>query len=138
MKESVSAGGVVVNKEGNILVVSTRGTSWSLPKGHVKEGETLLETASREINEESGIETLHFIKDLGVYRRYRIAKDVTKEDKSNLKIIHMFHYTTSEEELSPKDPKNPEAKWVSKDEVSLLLTHPKDKEFFLSIKNKIL
>jgi capsule polysaccharide modification protein KpsS len=34
-------------------------------------------------------------------------------------------------ELKPIDKDNPEAIWVEKDKVSDILTHKKDKEFFL-------
>ena len=44
-----------------------------------------------------------------------------------------FLFLTDEEELKPVDPGNPEARWVEKDKVADLLTHYKDKEFFLSI-----
>ena len=52
MKKTESAGGVVKNKEGKILVVSQRGTSWSLPKGHIEQGEDALQASRREIQEE--------------------------------------------------------------------------------------
>ena len=45
--------------------------------------------------------------------------------------------TTKEKFIKPIDPENPEARWVEKDQIAELLTHPKDKEFFLSIKDKI-
>ena len=35
--------------------------------------------------------------------------------------------------LVPHDENNPEARWVEVAEVSKLLTHPKDREFFLSV-----
>ena len=54
MKHTQSAGGVVLNKKGEVLVVSQRGTSWSLPKGHIDKGEDALGAAKREIYEESG------------------------------------------------------------------------------------
>ena len=54
MKNTKSAGGVVKNQEGKILVVNQRGTSWSLPKGHIEEGEDSLTASRREIEEESG------------------------------------------------------------------------------------
>ena len=50
-----SAGGVVLNGAGQVLVVNQKGTSWSLPKGHVEEGEDALSAARREIFEEAGI-----------------------------------------------------------------------------------
>ncbi len=47
MKKTHSAGGVVTNGEGEVLVVSQRGTSWSLPKGHIDAGENALVAAKR-------------------------------------------------------------------------------------------
>ncbi|MFA5169553.1 MAG: hypothetical protein WC420_02345 [Candidatus Paceibacterota bacterium] len=49
----------------------------------------------------------------------------------------MFLFKTSEIELNPIDPENPEARWVEKEQIAELLTHPKDKEFFLKIINQI-
>ena len=136
MEHTYSAGGVVLNKEGLVLVVNQNGNSWSLPKGHIDEGEEKLEAAIREIYEESGIKNLNLIKDLGFYERYRIGID-GGEDKSETKTIYMFLFKTEEEKLQPIDPGNPEARWVKKEKVAELLTHKKDKEFFLKIMNII-
>ena len=131
-----SAGGVVLNKDGKILVVSQHGTSWSLPKGHIDPGEEQMEAAIREIHEESGITQLELIKDLGSYQRYRIGVDAD-EDKSELKNIYIYLFKTEQDDLKPIDPENPEAKWVDKKDVADLLTHEKDKKFFLDIINLI-
>ena len=129
MKKTHSAGGVVTNSEGKVLVVSQRGTSWSLPKGHIDAGETALAAAKREIYEESGIRELEFVRELGSYERHKIGVD-GDDDRSELKKITMFLFRTKEEALKPVDPDNPEAKWVDQSKVELLLTHEKDKEFF--------
>ena len=129
MKKTHSAGGVVTNSEGKVLVVSQRGTSWSLPKGHIDAGENALAAAKREIYEESGIRELEFVRELGSYERHKIGVD-GDDDRSELKQITMFLFRTKEEALKPVDPDNPEAKWVDKSKVELLLTHEKDKEFF--------
>jgi ADP-ribose pyrophosphatase YjhB (NUDIX family) len=136
VKNTKSAGGVVINKKGEILIISQHGTTWSLPKGHIDEGETDIEASKREIYEESGIMKLEFISELGNYKRYKIGKD-GGEDKSELKTITIFLFKTDENMLNPIDPENPEARWVPKEKVAELLTHPKDKEFFLSIADKI-
>lgn len=136
VKKTSSAGGVVVNSNGKILVVNQRGTSWSLPKGHVESGEETIEAAKREIYEESGVVKLDFIKELGSYDRYKIGKN-GGEDRSELKTITMYLFKTSENTTSPIDLDNPEAKWVPKEQVTELLTHPKDKEFFLGVINNI-
>lgn len=135
-KQTKSAGGAVLNKQGLVLVVNQRGKSWSLPKGHIKEGEGALEAAKREISEESGIDRLELISELGAYERYRISPD-GGEDLSELKTIFMFLFKTDQDTLKPTDPENPEARWVEKNTVADLLTHPKDKAFFLSVIDKI-
>ena len=132
MKRTQSAGGVVLNKKGLVLVVSQHGSSWSLPKGHIDPGETALAAAKREIYEESGIQQLKYIKVLGSYERHRIGLN-GGEDISELKTIEMFLFRTDEEKLKPLDPHNPEARWVSVEDVPKILTHPKDKAFFLKI-----
>ena len=132
MKKTQTAGGVVLNKKGLILVVSQNGNSWSLPKGHIDEGENKLQAAIREIYEESGINELELVKDLGSYERYRIGLN-GEDDKSELKQIFMFLFKTNQEVLKPIDPANPEARWIEKEKVAELLTHEKDKEFFLKV-----
>ncbi len=136
MKKTLSAGGIVLNKDNLVLVVSQNGNSWSLPKGHIDEGENELQAAIREIYEESGINELELIKELGSYERYRIGLDGS-DDKSELKTMFMFLFRTNQEALKPIDPANPEAVWVKKEKVPELLTHKKDKEFFLSVVHQI-
>jgi ADP-ribose pyrophosphatase YjhB (NUDIX family) len=133
MKKTRSAGGVVLNDEGEVLVVSQRGKSWSLPKGHIDRGEDALAAAKREIYEESGIRDLELVRELGTYERNKIGLD-GGEDRSERKAITMFLFRTGEKELKPVDPDNPEARWVDRSKVALLLTHEKDKEFFRRVK----
>lgn len=130
MQQTESAGGIVLNSGGLILVVNQHGTSWSLPKGHIEAGEDKLTAARREIYEESGVTELSLVRELGAYRRHRIGADGL-EDESELKTIHMFLFTTRQDKLLPVDPENPLARWVLKERVAELLTHPRDKEFFL-------
>ena len=130
MKRTHSAGGVVINADGRVLVVNQNNNSWSLPKGHVDLGEDALTAAKREIYEESGVKSLQFLKKMGKYERPRIGL-TEHEDISELKSIELFLFKTSESDLKPIDLNNPEARWVDAESVAHLLTHPKDKEFFL-------
>jgi ADP-ribose pyrophosphatase YjhB (NUDIX family) len=129
IKKTNSAGGIVLNSIGEVLVVNQNRNSWSLPKGHIDKGEDAIVAAVREIYEESGVKDLEFIKDLGKYERFKIGLN-GKDDHSELKTIHMFLFRTKQMELKPIDKENPEARWVKRNEVSKLLTHPKDREFF--------
>lgn len=131
-KHTKSAGGVVLNESGDVLVVSQHGTSWSLPKGHIEENENVLDAAQREIYEESGVQDLELIRELGTYQRFKIGKD-GGEDTSESKTITMYLFRSKVKALKPVDPENPEARWIDKENVTELLTHPKDKEFFQSV-----
>ena len=120
-----------MNPLGEVLVVSQNGDSWSLPKGHLDEGEDELQAARREIYEESGVNQLELIKKLGSYERPRLSQ-TGGDDVSQIKRITLFLFRTSQMKLKPLDPRNPEARWVQKNQVAGLLTHPKDKEFYLN------
>ncbi len=137
MIKTYSAGGVVLNTAGHVLIVNQNGRSWSLPKGHLEAGENDLAAARREIYEESGIEQLVFVRPLGQYQRFKIGEDL-QEDVTELKIITLFLFTTEQQNLAPIDPENPEAVWIEKNRVVDLLTHPKDKEFFARIVEPLL
>lgn len=132
MKISESAGGVVLNPKGEVLVVNQRGNSWSLPKGHLDEGEDALTAARREIYEESGVRDLEFLGDLGTYERFRIGFG-KPEDRSSKKRITLFLFRALTLKLKPVDPDHPEARWVPRGKVADLLTHSEDKKFFLAV-----
>ena len=58
----IAAGGLVQNSKGEILLIYRRGF-WDLPKGKLDPGELIPECAVREVQEETGIQTL----DLGPF-----------------------------------------------------------------------
>ena len=124
MSNSISAGGIVFNEEGKFIIVRQLNSTWSLPKGRIKGNEDNLAAAKREIYEETGVNKLEFIKDLGSYQRL-------SSDKVTLRTIILFLFKTSQKKLSPRDPDNPEAKWASKEEIVKLLQYKEDKDFFL-------
>lgn len=134
MKTNITAGGIVINPEGKILVVNQNRDSWSLPKGRVEGAESLLETARREIYEETGLKDLQLVREFAPYKRFTIALGGKGEDTSTQKTIYFFLFRARQgEQLRSHDPDNPEVRWVDRDEVADLLTHPKDAEFFRGV-----
>ncbi len=61
IKVIFASGGIVSNEKSQILFIYRRG-KWDLPKGKAEKGETIRETAIREVMEETGIEHLKIDK----------------------------------------------------------------------------
>ncbi|MBN2795318.1 MAG: NUDIX domain-containing protein [Clostridia bacterium] len=55
MKEVISAGGIVILKN-QLLMLKKKNGDWVLPKGRIEKGETLEETALREVKEETNVD----------------------------------------------------------------------------------
>lgn len=71
-----TAGGIVFRRTKanklEILLIQDAKDRWTIPKGHIEEGETAQETALREIGEEAGITESEAICWLGkIHFRYR-------------------------------------------------------------------
>lgn len=71
-----TAGGVIFrrgkNNEVEILLIQDAKNRWTIPKGHIEEGESAKETAEREIREETGLAEMKVMNWLGkINFRYR-------------------------------------------------------------------
>lgn len=70
-----TAGGIVFRhgKSGiEILLIQDAKDRWTIPKGHIEEGETAQQTARREIGEEAGLKDVDVLGWLGkIHFRYR-------------------------------------------------------------------
>lgn len=57
MKREFSAGGIVFNRKGQVLLTRSAGSGyWQFPKGNISKGESSKEAALREVKEEGGVE----------------------------------------------------------------------------------
>ncbi len=111
----LGAGGVVFNERREVLLLRDRMGFWVFPKGHLEEGEGLLEAAVREVYEETGIrpEVL-----LPLYpTRYVNPKGVERE-------VHWFLMRGQGEPRWEKGMTG--AGWFSPEEARALLAFPED------------
>ncbi len=88
----------MLNGEGRILWIFRRG-KWDLPKGKADEGETIEETALREVREECGIRLLEPERFLGpCYHIYLMGKG----KKAAFKTTHWYLMRTGDTDFTPQ------------------------------------
>ncbi|WP_312098304.1 NUDIX domain-containing protein [Niallia sp.] len=66
-KHIVSAATIVINEQGEILLIKGPKRGWEMPGGQVEEGESLKDAAVREAKEESGID-IEIVKFCGIFQ----------------------------------------------------------------------
>jgi len=112
-----AAGGVIRNKKGQILIINRRGR-WDLPKGKLDAGESFEEAASREVEEECGIQGSTIIcRLLSTYHSYLI------EDQAVLKKTMWFEmmYKGNQEPVPQQKEDITDIRWVSPSEISVIM-----------------
>lgn len=132
-----SAGGIVIGDHGTVVLVqSTTSGFWTLPKGHVDEGETDEEAARREIMEEAGLSELEYLDDLGEYERPHILSDGS-DDPEEIKVMHMFLFAAPPHAVPCASMEMCDAKWVPFRELAGHITYLKDRAWLATIAKRV-
>ncbi len=128
-----SCGAIVYRKHhGNLeilLIKHINSGHWSFPKGHVEEGESEMETAVREIKEETGIDVIidpTFRETVSYYPK----KDIQK-------IVVYFIAKAKNYELNPQEAEIADIKWVDVGCANSILTYDNDKTIVNKAKKAI-
>jgi 8-oxo-dGTP diphosphatase len=121
-----SSGGVVYRRGEKgfefVAVQRARHGDWSLPKGHLEEGESREEAAIREVKEETGIEA-KIVCDLQevVYFYRRRKEGLTR------KSVYYYLMEAVTDELGDPNWEVSEARWLPMSEADNLLSYANDK-----------
>lgn len=153
MPRVFSAGAVVFHKSGStieylLLQYGTRdpkkkkqrGLHWDFPKGHIESGETIPETIVREIEEETGIKHIQFIRGFKEKIKYffvdkhstetgppRRLEKPTPQKKLVLKMV-FFHLARSRTKKVLLTPEHVNYKWLPYEQAYKQVTHKNAKE----------
>ena len=129
--DEVSAGGLVIDTTGTMGLLigrydhkdaSGKRVLWSLPKGHIEEGETPEQAAIREVAEETGI-TSSITKSLGVIDFWFMAGG-----KRIHKTVHHFIFTEVGGTLLAQESEVDEVSWFPLSEIVDRLAYPDEKK----------
>jgi len=97
MPKETSAGAVIFRKEDNqtlYLLLHYEAGHWDLPKGHIEANETEIETAKREVKEETGIQDIEIIDGFKEWIKYSFRDTYNLEEGSKEKASFIFKIVT--------------------------------------------
>lgn len=129
--EETSAGGLVLDSQRRAAVIGRTNAhgdlSWSLPKGHLEEGESLEAAAIREVSEETGIAG-RVVAPLGVIDFY-----FTAEGQRIHKTVHHYLLIAEGGELNSDDVEVDAVAWVPLDELTDRLAYADERRLIARV-----
>ena len=109
LKKEKSCGCIIIEKDKVLLIQQKKG-HWGFPKGHIEIGETEIETAMREVKEETNLDveinenkryTMEYITDKGTLKQVVlfIAKKISGNEKCQESEIKSMKWMTFEDAI---------------------------------------
>ena len=106
-----------------LLILHLGGRHWAFPKGHGNEGELAIDSARRELNEETGLDIQELLQDTPLVERYQFHR------KHEIVVKTVQYYPAIVQgtiHLQPEEIRD--AKWVPLKEATRHLTFKEAKE----------
>ena len=133
MRHEKSCGAIVYRKyHGNIEILLIRHINsghWSFPKGHVENGETEVETAKREIMEETSIDVI-------IDPTFRETVTYSPK-KDTMKVVVYFLAKAKNVDFVPQEDEIAEIRWVDIAYAANILSYENDRNIVTKARNAI-
>ena len=143
MLKEFSCGAVIYKMKNDnplfLLVNSKRNITWGFPKGHIENCESEIETARREIFEETGIKNIAFTKNFRQEDVYIIDGAESRTDERQVEKHSIYFLAAALEDASDFD-KNEilELKWANINQAQDMLSFANQKKIVNSAYNLII
>lgn len=133
-KRDYSFGVIPVSKNKNkikILLVESKGGSWGLPKGHKRFSESDLQTALRELKEETGISKIEILDNVVLENNYK-----THQQKFFLKTyfdktVKFYIGFTNDKKYKIPKKEIKDIEWLSFQQAIKRATYPNTKKLII-------
>jgi len=128
MKIEEKSYGIIPLREENgvwqvLLILHQGGRHWAFPKGHGDAGETALDSARRELKEETGLDIQELLQETPLIERYQFHR----KHEVVIKTVQYFPALVSGQ-LKLQAEEIRDAKWVPLKEVARYLTFKESKD----------
>ncbi len=129
MKQEKSCGCIIINDKKEVLLVHHNKGHWDFPKGHVEEGETEVETAIREVKEETNI-------DVEVNENYRYTTEYSPQEDVMKEVVYFLAKNINDKRNAQLEEVS-EVKWFKLDDAVEKITYNTSKEILLRLKKDL-
>ncbi len=124
LKKEKSCGCIIIEKDKVLLIQQTQG-HWGFPKGHIEIGETEIETAIREVKEETNLDV-----EIDENRRYTMEY-ITDKDTFKQVVLFIAKKISGNEKYQESEIKSME--WMTFDDAIKAITYDNTRELFSKI-----
>ena len=129
MKQEKSCGCIIINDKEEVLLVHHNKGHWDFPKGHVESGETEVETAKREVKEETNI-------DVEVNEEYRYSTKYSPKEDVIKEVIYFLARNISDNRQAQLEEVS-EVKWFSMDDAIDKITYDTSRDILIQLKKDL-
>lgn len=136
-----SAGAIIFRRQGGnvlyLLLQHMRG-HWAFPKGHIEQGEKPIETARREIKEETGLARIRFTPSYKETINFRFQwppKSANSENRLKFVVFYLGEVFTRKVKLSEE---HKAYQWVPFEKAMVVLKHKNTRELLQRAHTRIM
>ena len=129
MKQEKSCGCIIINDKDEVLLVRHNKGHWDFPKGHVEDGETEIQTAIREVKEETNI-------DVEVNEEYRYSTKYSPKENVIKEVIYFLARNISDNKQAQLEEVS-EVKWVEFKTAIDTITFDSSRDILIQLKQDL-
>ena len=129
MKQEKSCGCIVINNKNEVLLIHHNAGHWDFPKGHVEEGESEVETAKREVKEETNI-------DVEVNEKYRYTTKYSPKEDVMKEVVYFLAKNISDTREAQLEEVS-EVNWFKFEEALEKITYDNSRDILIKLINDL-
>ena len=126
MKQEKSCGCIILNDKNEVLLIHHNAGHWDFPKGHMEEGETEVQTAIREVKEETNI-------DVEVNEKYKYSTKYSPKEDVIKEVVYFLARNVNDNKQAQLEEVS-EVKWFNFNDAIEKITYDNSREILIQLK----